>query len=116
RTLELDEVLDRHRRVVYRERREIVEGANLRERLRARLRGSVRDEVERLCPGEGPISLPTAVPLVKSLRRLISSNAAEIHPEELAGKSREEVGLRLREFWLQEYDRKEREWGAAQMR
>jgi preprotein translocase subunit SecA len=89
-TLEYDDVMNKHREVIYKQRREILEGADLRETILDHAYEMVQDAVERHCGSEIPQDEWEIRALYDELDLLFDLSLAA-GPADLEGKSREEL-------------------------
>jgi len=107
-TLEYDDVMNVQREVIYRQRREILEGAELRETILDHTYEMVGDAVDRHCGVEINESEWDVRGLYDELD-LLFDLSLETRPSELEGKSREDLLEQLYAIAEKRYEQKERE-------
>lgn len=107
-TLEYDDVMNVQRDVIYRQRREILEGADLRETILDHTYEMIQDAVDRHCGAEVPESEWDVRGLYDELDLLFDLSLAA-RPSELEGKSREELVEQLYAIAEARYEQKEQE-------
>ena len=111
-TLEYDDVMNVHREVIYRQRREILDGAELRDTVLDHVVTMIEDAVGRHCPG-------TVSPEDWDLRGLydeldlLFDLSLMCRPADLEDKSHDELIASLQAHAEQRYEQKEAELDAA---
>ncbi len=115
RVLEYDDVMNEQRRVIYKYRREILEGRDMSESARAELDGVVRRQVEAYTPGE-VFEDWDLVGLQVQLEQFwpVSLNLTELDPAQ--SSDREGLIETLTEDAMSAYDQRENEFGDELMR
>jgi preprotein translocase subunit SecA len=108
-TLQYDEVLNDQRTIIYRERRKILEGADLRENILTYLDELVTQEVDRTCPSEVSVDEWD----IKSLWNALNQSFPLVYhagsPKDLEDRTRSDLVAFLQETIVQEYVQKEQE-------
>jgi preprotein translocase subunit SecA len=114
RVLEYDDVLNQQREVIYKYRREILEGRDMSEPATTELRGVLERQVQEYTPGDF-IEEWDFDALFDQVRQIYdpSFGAADIVPEQL---DRTELADRLYEDALRSYGEREEELGSELMR
>jgi len=117
-TLEYDDVMNKHREVIYKQRREILEGADLRETVLDHAYDMISDAVDRHCSPEIPPddwelrSLFDELDLLFDLDPPAAARPAEeprVRPSDLEGQSREELVELLFSLAEARYEAKEKD-------
>lgn len=111
-TLEYDDVMNVQRDVIYRQRREILEGAELRETILDHTYDMVQDAVDRHCGAEISEAEWDVRGLYDELDLLFDLSLAA-RPSELEGKSREDLVELLYDIAEKRYEQKEAEMDEA---
>ncbi|WP_038039056.1 preprotein translocase subunit SecA [Thermorudis peleae] len=112
--VEYDNVINKHREVIYAERRKIIQGENLRDNVLAMIERQVAQMVEQAFTRES-----TEGPDVEGLARAfcgLLNDPAAVTPAELSGRSADEVKELLQERALARYAAREAELGEETMR
>lgn len=112
--VEYDNVINKHREVIYAERRKIIQGENLRDNVLAMIERQVAQMVEQAFTRES-----TEGPDVEGLARAccgLLNDPAAVTPAELSGRSADEVKEMLQERALARYAAREAELGEETMR
>jgi len=112
--VEYDNVINKHREVIYAERRKIIQGENLRDNVLAMIKRQVAQMVEQAFTRES-----TEGPDVEGLARAfcgLLNDPAAVTPAELSGRSADEVKEMLQERALARYAAREAELGEETMR
>ena len=113
--LEYDDVMNVQRKVIYTERRKVLDGAAVRESVLDIIERLITAQVDAICtkdvhPQEWDLDL-----LVEVLTQVIPA-MGEVEPESLQGLSAAEIVERLVAAALQAYERRETELGAEVLR
>jgi preprotein translocase subunit SecA len=111
-TLEYDDVMNVQRDVIYKQRHEILHGANLRDTILDHTQEMIEDAVDRHCGAEISPEEWDVRSLYDELDLLFDLSLV-LRPSELEGKSREEMIETLTSLAEQRYEQKERELEAA---
>jgi preprotein translocase subunit SecA len=111
-TLEYDDVMNVQREVIYRQRREILEGAELRETILDHTYDMVGDAIDRHCGAEINEAEWDVRGLYDELD-LLFDLSLETRPSELEGQSREDLLEQLYAIAEKRYEQKERELDEA---
>ena len=111
--VDYDDVVNKHREVIYAERRKILEGADLK----ANILSMVRDEIERLVASSCSRDFDEAdyTGLVEELATILPLSP-QINPETLSRMSSKEITKKLIEYAEQLYEQREVEIGPDNMR
>jgi preprotein translocase subunit SecA len=111
--VDYDDVVNKHREVIYAERRKILEGADLK----ANILSMVRDEIEKLVASSCSRDLAEAnyTGLVEELATIFPL-PPQITPETLSRMSSKETTEKLVEYAEQLYEQREKEIGSDNMR
>jgi preprotein translocase subunit SecA len=111
--VDYDDVVNKHREVIYAERRKILEGADLK----ANILSMVRDEIEKLVATSYSRDFAEAdyTGLVEELATIFPL-PPQITPETLSQMSSKEITEKLVEYAEQLYEQREKEIGADNMR
>ncbi len=113
--LEYDDVMNLQRKVIYGERRKILEGGDLRENILDFVETLIGETVHAACSTEVRPDEWDLAGLLQDARSLFPL-PAEMTPEALTGLSADEITERLRQAALSAYEAKEHEVGAETMR
>jgi preprotein translocase subunit SecA len=106
--LQYDDVMNKQREVIYRERRRILEGEDLRETIVEFLRQTIADSIVLFCPETEPADNWDMAELYEGLDQFFGlSNYAR--PQDLQGRSRADLQQYLTELIENAYDERERE-------
>ena len=111
--LEYDDVMNKQRQAVYGMRRQLLEGANQRERMFDIIRGISGGFIDQFCPENARYDqfdlpgLQTAV---------LNQFGVKLEIEELGSASRGEIETRLNDLLIERYEAKERMIGPENMR
>jgi len=111
--VDYDDVVNKHREVIYAERRKILEGADLK----SNILSMVRDEIEKLVATSCSRDLIEAdyTGLVEELSTILPL-PPQLNPQELSKMSSKEITEKLVEYAEQLYEQREKEIGADNMR
>ncbi|MFC2049967.1 preprotein translocase subunit SecA [Chloroflexota bacterium] len=111
--VDYDDVVNKHREVIYAERRKILEGADLK----ANILPMVRDEIEKLVASSCSRDFAEAdyTGLVEELATIFPL-PPQINPETLSRMSSKEITKKLVEYAEQLYEQREKEIGSDNMR
>jgi len=112
--VEYDNVINKHREVIYAERRKIIQGESLRDNVLAMIERQVAQMVEQAFTREGTDG-PDVEGLARAFCGLVNDPAA-VTPAELSGRSADEVTALLQERALARYAAREAELGEETMR
>jgi preprotein translocase subunit SecA len=113
--VEYDDVMNKHREVIYAERRKILEGANLRTNILAMVNEEIEGLVEAHVPDRSGDPWDPQI-LWSELNAVVPMTGDDLTPEALAEMSREDVLERLEEYAEAEYARREEEMGEEVVR
>ena len=108
--LQYDDVMNKQRDVIYRERRRILEGADLRPTIIGFLRQTVADAVQMFCPDPANPAQWDLHELYEGLDQYFPLSLYA-KPADLEGKSRDELTAFLTDLIERAYEDKEREIG-----
>ena len=108
--LQYDDVMNKQRDVIYRERRRILEGADLRPTIIGFLRQTVADAVQMFCPDPANPAEWDLHELYEGLDQYFPLSLYA-KPADLEGKSRDELTAFLTDLIERAYEDKEREIG-----
>jgi preprotein translocase subunit SecA len=108
--LQYDDVMNKQRDVIYRERRRILEGADLRPTIIGFLRQTVADAVQMFCPDPANPAQWDLHELYQGLDQYFPLSLYA-KPADLEGKSRDELTAFLTDLIERAYEDKEREIG-----
>jgi len=114
RLVEYDDVVNKHRDVIYAERRKILQGADLKANILEMVDRELARLVDQYLPGEDPEKWDLEG-LARSLRTIFPL-PEDLQPPALARLSRDEVAERLRDYAHRLYDERERAMGPEAMR
>ncbi len=111
--VDYDDVVNKHREVIYAERRKILEGADLK----ANILPMVRDEIEKLVSASCSRDLiePDFTGLIEELATIFPL-PPQINSQALSKMSSKEITEKLIEYAEQLYEQREKEIGAENMR
>jgi preprotein translocase subunit SecA len=111
--VDYDDVVNKHREVIYAERRKILEGADLK----ANILSMVRDEIEKLVAASCSRDLmePDFTGLIEELSTILPL-APQINPEALSKMRPNQITEKLIEYAEQLYEQREKEIGAENTR
>jgi preprotein translocase subunit SecA len=111
--VDYDDVVNKHREVIYDERRKILEGADLK----ANILSMVREEIEKLVASSGSRDLiePDFTGLVEELSTIFTL-PPQINPAALAKMSQNQISEKLIEYAEQLYEQREKDIGAENTR
>jgi preprotein translocase subunit SecA len=111
--VDYDDVVNKHREVIYAERRKILEGADLK----ANILSMVRDEIEKLVAASCSRDLmePDYTGLIEELATIFPL-PPQINSQALSRMSSKEITEKLIEYAEQLYEQREKEIGADNMR
>lgn len=115
-TLQYDEVLNDQRSIIYKERRKILEGADLKENIQTYIRDLVSQEVDQHCASEMPGEDWNYKALWESLNQFFPLVFHASSPKALENQKRDELVNFLQDAALKEYDSKEEEVTTDAMR
>jgi preprotein translocase subunit SecA len=107
-TLEYDDVMNVQRDLIYRQRRQVLEGADLRETILDHMREMLQASIDTYCPTEVHDEEWDTQGLFNAMDQLIDL-ALTHRPQDLQGKSRDELSDLLTEAAEQRYAAKEQE-------
>ena len=110
--VEYDDVLNKHREVIYGERRKILEGIDLKANILNIIEEEIKHQVQLFLPTQDRESW-NLEGLVRSLSLMLPSVPS---PESLSYMDREEIEEKLLEHAHKLYEEKEREFGPENMR
>jgi preprotein translocase subunit SecA len=113
--LEYDDVMNLQRKVIYGERRKILEGGDLRENILDFAETLIEETVRATCSTEVRPEEWDLAGLLQDARSIFPL-PAELTAEALAGLSADDITARLRTAALSAYEAKEQEIGAETMR
>ncbi|MDQ7859007.1 MAG: preprotein translocase subunit SecA [Armatimonadota bacterium] len=113
--LEYDDVMNVQRKVIYAERRKVLEGQGLRDNVLDMIGRLVAAEIEQVCVRDVHPDDWDLEGLVERVAVLIPA-AADLDPESLRGLKADEIEERLVALGEEAYERKEAELGAEVMR
>jgi len=111
--VDYDDVVNKHREVIYAERRKILEGADLK----ANILSMVRDEIEKLVAASCSRDLiePDYTGLIEELATILPLSP-QINSQALSKMSSKEITEKLIEYAEQLYEQREKEIGTENMR
>jgi preprotein translocase subunit SecA len=112
--VEYDDVVNKHREVIYGERRKILAGADLRANILEMVHQTIDRLVDTYLPGHEPDDWDTAG-LYREVSRVFPL-PSEVTPNVLARQGREETRARLHEWAEKLYAEREAQFGAENMR
>jgi preprotein translocase subunit SecA len=108
-TLQYDEVLNDQRSIIYKERRKILEGADLRENILTYIDELVSQELDRTCASEVTVEQWDFKGLWDTLNQYFPLVFHASSPKQLEGRTRDDLSKFLREAAVEEYLQKEKE-------
>ena len=111
--LEYDDVMDKQRHAIYGWRRQLLEGADQRERIIEMIEGIVGAFIDTRCPPKAHVSQYDLAGLQTDV---LTQFGVKLNLPELSGLLREEIEERVRELVLHKYAEKERIIGPEVMR
>ncbi len=111
-TLEYDDVMNVHRDVIYKQRRQILHGADLRDTILDHAYSMIEEAVGRQCPAELTEDAWELRGLYDEMD-LLFDVSLQARPADLEGKSREELVEWLFDLAEKRYEQKEKELGEA---
>jgi len=111
--LEYDDVMNKQRQAVYDMRRQLLEGANQRERILEMVRGILESFLDRFCPEN---RRQDEYDLTGLQNAIVNQFGAKVETTELEGHSRAELQNSLEDLLIARYDEKERMVGAENLR
>jgi preprotein translocase subunit SecA len=111
--LEYDDVMNKQRQAVYDMRRQLLEGANQRERILEMVSGIVGSFLDQFCP-QG--RRPDEYDLPGLQNAIVNQFGLKVEMPELEGRSREELETTIYDMLVARYDEKERMVGAENLR
>jgi preprotein translocase subunit SecA len=111
--LEYDDVMDKQRHAIYGWRRQLLEGADQRERIETMIEGIVASFVDMRCPARSHAS---EYDLAGLQTDVLSQFGVKLNLAELTGLLRDEIEERVREVVMARYAEKERIIGPEIMR
>jgi preprotein translocase subunit SecA len=115
--LEYDDVMNVQRQTLYRERRKVLEGQDLRENVLDMIERQVHALVEAYCPPQAPRDEWDLEGLLAEVAQLVPApEVLAVSAESLRGKASEEVTEELVSAALRAYEAKEEEVGRETMR
>jgi preprotein translocase subunit SecA len=114
-TVEFDDVMNRQRQIIYADRRAILEGEDMHERVLEMIGEEVAALVDEHLP-EGDSEFWDLAALVRAVRQMNPLLPEEITEESLEGRSRDEIEDELYEKVEQAYEEREQAIAAEQMR
>jgi len=112
--VEYDDVVNKHRELIYAERRKILDGGNLKDNVLEMVRQEIRNEVAEHLPDEHGVDWNT-----EGLLRIVATIfplPPDITAESLASLSREDIAGRLIAAAEDLYEAREQEMGSEPMR
>ncbi|MCJ7654354.1 MAG: SEC-C domain-containing protein [Dehalococcoidia bacterium] len=111
--VDYDDVVNRHREIIYAERRKILEGADLK----ANILSMVRDEIEKLVASScsRDIMEPDLTGLIEELSTILPL-PPQLNPQALSKMRPNQITEKLIEYAEQLYEQRETEIGAENMR
>jgi preprotein translocase subunit SecA len=111
--VDYDDVVNKHREVIYAERKKILEGADLK----ANIQSMIRDEVEKLVATSCSHALTETdfTGLIEELATILPL-PPQINPEALSRMKPEQITEKLIDYAEQLYEQREKEQGAENMR
>ena len=112
--VEYDDVVNRHREVIYGERRKILGGADLKANIQSMLADELNRQVGTFLPGDHRDSWDTQTLLAEANK--IMPLPPDMKPDSLAQMSRGDIESRLLEHAEAIYEQREQEFGADKMR
>ena len=115
--LEYDDVMNTQREIIYKQRRQVLDGEDLQNAIRGMLHTVIEGAVQSHMPEEGSMDAEGFREAVAPFRGVFLT-AEELHPtdEELKGKSAEELSEQVIAKAEEVYDHKEQELGSPLMR
>ncbi len=102
--LEYDDVMNKQRTAIYKMRRELLEGKDMRERILEIVRGILVSYLDKYCPARAK---PYEWDLGALQTEILSEFGVKIDPEELAELTREEIEDTIYDLLLKKYREKE---------
>ena len=109
--VDYDDVVNKHREVVYGERKKILSDADLKENIQS----MIRDEIQGIVAAHADSAQPDVEGLVEEVGRIMPLSP-EINARVLSQKQPDEIESSLTDHALTLYDRKEQEIGSDSMR
>jgi preprotein translocase subunit SecA len=111
--VDYDDVVNKHREVIYDERRKILEGADLK----SNIQSMIRDEIEKLVAASCSHDLiePDFTGLIEELTTILPL-PPQINPQALSKMRPKQISEKLIEYAEQLYEQREKEQGAENMR
>ncbi len=110
--VQFDDVVNKHRELIYAERRKILGGANLKENILTMVRDEIKDAVASYMANEHE---PDLAGLLAEMGNIFPLSP-ELNPKNLAGLGQREIENKLVEQSRLLYDQREKEVGADNMR
>jgi preprotein translocase subunit SecA len=110
--VDYDDVVNKHREVIYGERKEILSGADLK----ANIQSMIREEIQELVAIYFDKEQSNVEGLLEEMKRIMPELPSDMNPQALAGVRPEEIESRLIELAESQYELKEKEQGEENMR
>jgi preprotein translocase subunit SecA len=114
RILEYDDVVNKQREVIYAQRRELLDRADLREDYLTILKGQIDDAIDEYCPDSVASAHWDMDALYRALLAIYPVPAS-ITPERMQGKSLDDLEKLILDGIEEAYDKKSQEFGAEMM-
>jgi preprotein translocase subunit SecA len=110
--VEYDDVVNKHREIIYGERKRILSGADLK----ANIQSLIREEIQELVSIHFDKEQSDVTGLLEDMKRITPMLPPDMNPQALAGVRPEEIESRLIQSAESLYDTKEKELGEENMR
>jgi len=111
--VEYDDVVNKHREVIYAERRKILEGADLKANILSMVRGEIEKTVAAHCGSE--LMEPDSAGLIEDLATIFPPTP-ELNPNTLSQMKPKQITDKLIDYAGQLYEQREKEIGTENMR
>ncbi len=114
--LQYDDVMNKQREVIYAQRKQVLDGENLRDSFEKMISGSIDSMVNTYCSSEHPDYWDIEGLIAFGEGIFIPRDSYSISKDELETITKEDVKERLNEIALERYNAKEEEFGSELMR